>query len=136
MVPAGGIRKLDRNGKSKIFIILNDGYVSADSIVRYGGRLLTSSLAGLVEIDEKKNAYIHYQLTKDKKTMAIYKLNIINKELWAVRDDGWVRFDLDHKLATLFRLGGEKASNNIRSMGCFEGNWYVGTDKELVMLQK
>jgi hypothetical protein len=132
----GGIKKLHRNKQTKFFRLLNYPYTDPDSILRYKGLLLTSSLAGLVQINEKQNAYIHYQLTKDKKKMAIYNLVIINNELWAVRDDGWVKFDLTSKSATLYYLKGAGVSNNIQSIAYFEGDWFIGTDKELVMLEK
>jgi len=132
----GGIKKLHRNKQTKFFRLLNYPYTDPDSILRYKGLLLTSSLAGLVQINEKQNAYIHYQLTKDKKKMAIYNLVIINNELWAVRDDGWVKFDLTSKSAILYYLKGAEVSNNIQSIAYFEGDWFIGTDKELVMLEK
>lgn len=132
----GGIKKLHRNKQTKFFRLLNYPYTDPGSILRYKGLLLTSSLAGLVQINEKQNAYIHYQLTKDKKKMAIYNLVIINNELWAVRDDGWVKFDLTSKSAILYYLKGAGVSNNIQSIAYFEGDWFIGTDKELVMLEK
>lgn len=116
------------------YTLMNDGMTLPDKILAFKGRLLASSLAGVVEIDEENRMFIQYQLTRDPKTMRVSRLSVINNQLWGVREDGWVQFDLDKKTAVHYRLKG-KVSNNIQSVGYFDGEWFVGTDKEVVMIK-
>lgn len=122
------------DGKSENYRLLNYYLTVPDSILRYKNRLLTSSLAGVVEIDETKKTFIHYKLTEDEKKMHVYNLSAIKNRLWGVREDGFVKFDLEKKSATHFQLQGSNVSNNIDSIGYFGGRWYIGTDKELVQV--
>lgn len=137
---AGGswIEKLDVSGpaakKISNYTLLNEGMTLPDSILRFKGRLLASSLAGVVEIDEANKMFIQYRLTNDPKTMRVYKLSVIGDQLWGLREDGWVRFDLDKKKAVHYRLEGD-GSNNIQSLGYFDGEWFVGTDREVVRIR-
>jgi hypothetical protein len=64
------IRKT-RNNKSTDYFLLN-AEISADRVIRFGKRLLTSSPAGIIEIDERTKTYIHYQFSRDKKKMGVY----------------------------------------------------------------
>jgi hypothetical protein len=106
-----------------------------DSILRFNGRLLISSLAGVTEIDTKNRKYYHYKLTNDKSKMAVFGLCAINGELWGTTDHGWVKFDLGRKAATIFRLEGPATSNKIEALGFFDGSWFVGTDKQLARIR-
>ncbi len=115
--------------------VLNYYLTAPDSILKYKNHLLTSSLAGVVEIDEEAQTYRHYTLTEDRARMRVYGLSVLIGELWGLREDGWVKFDLDKRAATLFQLEGKDASNNILSIGFVDASWYVGTDRELVKLK-
>lgn len=128
------IEKLEGK-KSWSFRLLNEAYIYPDRILRYDGRLLTSSGAGVVEVDEADKTYIHYQFGKDKKKMGVFKLGVINGALWGVRDDGWVRFNLKNKSATHYRLEGKGVSNSVQSVALFDGKWYIATDKQVVVLK-
>jgi hypothetical protein len=111
---------------------LNYELTYPDSVLRYQGRLLVSSAAGVVEIQPSSKTYVHYKTTEDKKRMAVYGLSIIDGGLWGTRDDGFVRFDLAAKSAVIFRLRGNQVSNDIKSLGWVGGRWLVGTAKGLV----
>ncbi|HXH49486.1 MAG TPA: hypothetical protein VNM47_09085 [Terriglobia bacterium] len=111
---------------------LNYELTYPDSVLRYEGRLLVSSAAGVVEIQPSRKTYVHYKTTEDKKKMAVYDLSIINGGLWGTRDDGFVSFDLAARSAVIFRLQGNQVSNDIKSLGWVGGRWLVGTAKGLV----
>ena len=127
------IERIER-GRATRYRLLNYYLTVPDAILRYENRLLASSLAGVVEIDEGKKIFTHYKLTEDKTKMRVYKLSAIEGGLWGLREDGWVKFDLPKKSAIHFQLKGSNVSNNIYAIGYFEGQWFIATEQELVRL--
>ena len=67
--------------------------------------------------------------------MRVSKLSVLNGELWAVREDGWVRFELRRGAATHFRLAGNHVSDRIYSLGYFEDTWLIATEDALVAVK-
>jgi hypothetical protein len=114
---------------------LNYYLTCPDSILRFNGRLLISSMAGVIEINTRSRRYYHYKLSEDKSEMAVHGLSAINGGLWGTTEYGWVKFDLDRKAASIFRLEGLDVSNNIEAVGFFSGRWFVGTDRELARVR-
>jgi len=123
-----------RNKESTDYFLLNTDYISPDRVVRFGKRLLTSSPAGIIEIDERTNTFIHYQFSRDKKRMGVYNLSLLNGSLWGVRDDGIARFDLQRNSAIHYRLGDGNKPAKVIALGVFDGKWYAATQKGLVII--
>lgn len=121
-----------RESRQKRFELLND-YVEADVVLKHEGRLLTSSNAGLVEIDEAKRTYIHYRSTKKREDGYLFGLTPLDGRLWAMRDDGWVELQIAKKRAVYHHLQGQ--TGTINAIGVFEGVWYVATSTNLVRLK-
>lgn len=67
--------------------------------------------------------------------MRVFELAVIRDQLWAIREDGFVKFDLPAGAATHFRLRGESISNAIHELAYFDGTWYVATDDVLVAVK-
>lgn len=129
----GWIEKHVRDNVLKYYPLnLNSAVIYADAIIRYKNKILTSSLAGVVEIDEVNNRYIHYQLTTNPLTMRVYKLKTIDDCLWGLREDGWVKIDIEKNSAILYQFIDKTISNNIYGVIKFEEVWYVATENALV----
>jgi hypothetical protein len=127
------IRKT-RNRKSTDYFLLNTDEISPDRVIRFGKRLLTSSPAGIIEIDERTKTYIHYQFSQDPKKMGVYKLAVLNGSLWGVRDDGMARFDLQRNSAIHYLLSDDNKPVGVFALGVFDGKFYAATQKGLVTI--
>jgi hypothetical protein len=132
---AGGcIEKHDHNIVRRYFPInLNNAIIHTDAIIKYKNKILTSSLAGVVEIDERNHKYVHYQLTDNPLTMRVYNITIIDDSLWGLREDGWINIDIENKSAMLYQFSDKSISNNIFGIVKFEGLWYIATENALVI---
>ena len=108
--------------------LLNEA-AEADSLLKHRGRLLASTAAGVVEIDEKRRTYVRYSLADGP---AVYGLTLQRRKLLGVQDDGWVELDLSDREAVRYRLEGPGADNRVLSIGFFDGDWYLGTVSGLV----
>lgn len=132
----GCVEKLRGKEASRYCLLgYNNSELDPDAILKHQARLLTSSLAGIVEIDERAGAYVHYQLNSDRSQMRVFELAVIQDQLWAIREDGFVRFNLPFRAATHFRLEGEEISNDIHGLTYFNGIWYVATEDMLVAVK-
>ncbi|HEX5083858.1 MAG TPA: hypothetical protein VFY40_17550 [Blastocatellia bacterium] len=127
------IRKT-QNKVSKDYYLLNNAYISPDRVIRFGKRLLTSSSAGIIEIDELTKTYIHYQFSRDKEKMGVFKLSVLNGSLWGVRDDGIARFDLQRKSAIHYLMSADNKLVAALALGVFDGKLYAGTENGLVIV--
>lgn len=104
-------------------------WLYTNTILRWRQKLLTASLAGLVQIDESRCRYVHFTTSKDKTQRRIYGLVELGGELWAAREDGYIRFDLAKRQATIFSLRG--VSNNAFAIGSYRGGLLVSTDEKV-----
>jgi len=127
------IRKT-RNRKSIDYFLLNTDEISPDRVMRFGKRLLTSSPAGIIEIDERTKTYIHYQFSRDKEKMGVYNLSVLNGSLWGVRDDGIVRFDLQRNSAIHYLLSDDNKPVEVFAIGIFDGQFYAATQNGLMTI--
>jgi hypothetical protein len=112
-----------------------NGDLYPDTYLRYKGKLLTSSMAGIVEIDEKNKKYVHYQLSDNRWYMASYDARIIDGELWAEKEDGLVRFDLDENAATIYHLAELDQDQYMYAAVYFDDAWYLAVSDELVVIK-
>lgn len=119
-----------RGGTS--FSLLNQEMLEPDMLLSHRGRLLASSPAGIVEIDEPKRSFVQYRLLDDPEALGIYGLTLQDRKLLGARDDGWVELDLRGRRATHYRLDGPGADNRVLAIGWFDGDWYLGTGSGLV----
>jgi hypothetical protein len=129
----GSIRKT-RNKKSKDYFLLNTDYISVDRVIRFGKKLLASSSAGIIEIDERAKTYIHYQFSRDKEKMGVYTLSVLNGSLWGVRIDGIARFDLQRNSAIHYRLSDDNKPIGVFALGVFDGKCYAATENGLMTI--
>jgi hypothetical protein len=127
------VRK-SRDGRSKDYFLLNTDEISPDRVIRFGKRLLTSSSAGIIEIDERAKTYVHYQFSRDKEKMGVYKLSVLNGSLWGVRPDGIARFDMRRNSAIHYRMRDGDKPVEVLALGVFDGKWYAGTKNGLVII--
>ncbi|MDH5751794.1 MAG: hypothetical protein OEZ59_05190 [Deltaproteobacteria bacterium] len=127
-----------RKDARKNFCLLNldNAETVPDTILRHQGRMLTSSLAGVVEIDEKHERYIHYTIGEEPLRMRVYNISLHGGELWGEREDGWVRLDLDGARGELYRMAGAGRSNNVFSLLPLEGGWFVSTDEGVFLVRR
>ena len=102
-----------------------------DKIVGFNQRVFISSLAGVVEILNSQKLYKQYQITSDPSTMGVYELKAINNEIWGNRDDGWVKFDLNNREATVYQFADQDTSNVIYELNYFNNKWYVSNKDAL-----
>src|SRR5262245_41411788 len=127
------IRKT-RNRKSIDYFLHNTDEISPDRVMRFGKRLLTSSPAGIIEIDERTKTYIHYQFSRDKEKMGVYNLSVLNGSLWGVRDDGIVRFDLQRNSAIHYLLSDDNKPVEVFAIGIFDVQFYAATQNGLMTI--
>ena len=114
---------------------LPNAEVAPNTILTHRGRLMTASLAGVVEIDEANGRYIHYPLHEDPKQMRVYSLQSVADTLWGIREDGWVAIHLPAREAVLYQLRSRTHSNNVFALLPFEGQWFVATDEALYQVE-
>ena len=126
------------SGKGREYCILglNNNVVHVDAIINYKGRVLTSSLAGVVEIDVKKNRYAHYKLSPDKAKMRVYLIRQLDQQLWGLLEDGWISFDLQKNSAVKYRLAGKVISNDIYVLQRYKGELFISNGDALMTVSE
>jgi hypothetical protein len=126
------------SGKTREYCILgfNNNIVRVDSIIDYQGRVFTSSLAGVVEIDVNRNRYNHYKISPDKSKMRVYLIRQMDQHLWGLLEDGWISFNLRKSRAVKYRLSGKVVSNDIYVLQRYKGKLYVSNGNALMLVSE
>jgi len=121
-----------KNLKTRTFCPLDEPYIDPDSIIKYKGKYYCSTLAGLLEITKDGNTLVHYQIGKDTKKMAVYDAKVINNQIWALRSDGLVKYNLETKSAIIYKFHDKNISNDIYSLHGISDVIYIGTADKLI----
>lgn len=106
-----------------------------DGIVRFEGDIYTSSLAGIVKIEEDLKRFTHYQLSQDPTEMRVYGVQTRANHLLGTREDGWVRLFPATARATLYRLE-EGLSNNVYDVAEIGDSIVVATEDGARILKR
>lgn len=117
---------------------LSSGQIGPNSILRFAGRVLVSSDAGVVEIDEQRERYIDYQihgLGIDPHIVWVLGLKTVDGQLLGASQEGLVRFDLEHTRATVIEFPKEDHPGTIRAFIPFDGGLLVAAEHALVKVK-
>lgn len=133
---AGGCISAHYKDERQSFCLLNynNNVIHTNAIFRHQDSIYTSSLAGLVKVDRQNKNFVHYKLSNDPKQMRLYDAQSIDNVIWGVKEDGFVKIEIDEAKYTLFNLNNE--SNDIYSLVEFKGAVYVSNDAKLFVIDK
>lgn len=123
---------LPTHKESKIYP-LNYVYLYTNSILKYKGNIYCSSLAGLLEINEKGETVTHFKFGNDPKKMGVYSAQVIKDHIWANREDGVVKYDIENKKVMHYDFKNSEYSNDIYALHLVKDKLYIATKSEVLV---
>ncbi len=129
----GCVERRVRGGRRDRFCVMgfNNAEIGVDALMQTRWGFLSASAAGLVEIVARDSSYTHYQLSPDRRQMAMFAAACAQGVLLGLRDDGIAIVNPSSRRAQLVRLG-DGSLGAVHAVTRVGRHWAIGTDSGVV----